>query len=67
MRYDLQPETEDGFSLKPDMDGKEGLPLVAWVCFPRISNKPGHASPGHWIKEFKCVGFARPGHWSKLP
>jgi len=36
MRYDLQPETEDGFSIV-NPDGGGGAE-VAWIRFPRISN-----------------------------
>ena len=37
MRYELQPETEDGFSLKLT-DSTPEKNLIAWVCFPRVSN-----------------------------
>ena len=38
MRYDLQPETEDGFSVSASERVENGDPLIAWVCFPRVSN-----------------------------
>ncbi len=37
MRYDLQPESEDGFSQQPEM-GSSDDPLIAWIALPRVSN-----------------------------
>lgn len=37
MRYDLQPESEDGFS-KQAIHGQPGDPAIAWIAFPRVSN-----------------------------
>lgn len=47
MRYDLQPETEDGFSLNFEPSPAHEN-LIAWVCFPRVSNTQD-AQP--WILE----------------
>jgi adenosylcobyric acid synthase len=38
MRYDLQPESEDGFTRTENSQVKKELPLIAWVRMPRISN-----------------------------
>jgi len=37
MRYDLQPESEDGFSQQPEA-GTSRDPLIAWIALPRVSN-----------------------------
>lgn len=37
MRYDLQPESEDGFSTQPESGGSDD-PLIAWIALPRVSN-----------------------------
>ncbi len=37
MRYDLQPESEDGFSRQPEIGGNDD-PLMAWIALPRVSN-----------------------------
>ena len=37
MRYDLQPESEDGFSRQPEV-GSQDDPLIAWIALPRVSN-----------------------------
>ncbi|ADE55041.1 cobyric acid synthase [Coraliomargarita akajimensis] len=37
MRYDLQPESEDGFS-KQAVHGNPGDPGIAWIALPRVSN-----------------------------
>ncbi len=39
MRYDLQPETEDGFTVESRISRSQShKPLIAWVCYPRVSN-----------------------------
>jgi adenosylcobyric acid synthase len=38
MRYDLQPETEDGFALESGSPSSTAEPFIAWIRFPRISN-----------------------------
>ncbi|WP_269523954.1 cobyric acid synthase [Coraliomargarita parva] len=37
MRYDLQPEMEDGFSKPPEFGHPED-PLLCWIALPRVSN-----------------------------
>lgn len=37
MRYDLQPESEDGFSHQPEI-GSSDDPMIAWIALPRVSN-----------------------------
>jgi len=40
MRFDLQPETEDGFTVEAgeNQEDKLSLPQIAWIRFPHISN-----------------------------
>ena len=37
MRYELQPESEDGFSRQPEI-GNSDDPLMVWIALPRVSN-----------------------------
>ena len=37
MHYELQPESEDGFSHQPE-SGNEDDPLLCWIALPRVSN-----------------------------
>lgn len=65
MRYDLQPETEDGFSLNFKESSNEKN-QIAWICFPRVSNtqdaQPWSLDKGvevNWVRKAQDLKSAK--------
>jgi adenosylcobyric acid synthase len=62
MRYDLQPETEDGFALESGETSPPSEPFIAWIRFPRISNSQDqqpwsldHGVSQRWVTHPKAI------------